>query len=422
MDILLKRAKIIAPGDKNHLQTKDILISKGKIEKIANSVSAPKAKIIESKNLHVSIGWMDIGTHVGEPGLEHRETIESAAHAAAVGGYTDIAVMPTVHPVTHSKSEVSYIENNQPSNGVKIHSIAAVSKNAKGEDLTEMIDMSKAGAIAFGDGLKSIEDSGMMMRALQYAKSVDKPIINYSLDKSLAHDGQMHEGDISVSLGMQGIPSLAEQVAVQRDLYLTKYTDSQLVLHCISTSESCDLIRKAIQEKINVSATVAYLNLVHTDEDLKSFNSNLKVKPPLRSNVDRKALIKGLRNGTIQSIVSNHVPLEEEQKKLEFSYAGFGATGLETCFAVLNTFLAKDLAVEDLVAAFTLGPRRQLKIEMPELKSGVAARLTVFDPDLQWTYDRKSKKSISSNNHYLSEELKGKVIATIIGNKSTIRL
>ncbi len=422
MDILLKRAKIIASGDKNHLQTKDILISKGKIEKIANNVSAPKAKVIESANLHVSIGWMDIGTHIGEPGLEHRETIESAARAAAVGGYTDIAVMPTVNPVTHSKSEVSYIANNQPSNGVRIHSIAAVSKNAKGEDLTEMIDMSRAGAVAFGDGLKSIEDSGMMMRALQYAKAVQKPIINYSLDKSLAHDGQMHEGDVSVSLGMQGIPSLAEQVAVQRDLYLTKYTDSELVMHCISTSESCDLVKKAIKDKINVSATVAYLNLIHTDEDLRTFNSNLKVRPPLRSNDDRKSLIKGLRNGSIQSIVSNHVPLEEEQKKLEFSYAGFGAIGLETCFAAINTYLSHDLSLEDIVNALTIGPRRQLKTEIPEIKSGAEVCLTVFDPSIRWSYESRSKKSISANNNYLASELKGKVLATISGSKSTINL
>ena len=417
MDILLKRATIISPGDKNHLQTKDILVSKGKIEKIANTISAPKAKIIESENLHVSMGWMDIGTHIGEPGLEHRETSDSAAGAAAAGGYTDIAVMPTVDPVTHSKSEVSYIANNQPSNGVRIHSIGAVSRDAKGEDLTEMIDMSRAGAIAFGDGLKSIKDSGMMMRALQYAKAVNKPVINYSLDKSLAHDGQMHEGNVSVSLGMQGIPSLAEQVAVQRDLYLAKYTESELILHCISSSESCDLIKKAIKDNIKVSATVSYLNLIHTDEDLRSFNSNLKVKPPLRSNIDKKALIKSVRKGNIRTIVSNHVPLEEEQKKLEFSYAGFGATGLETCFAAINTHLSEDLSLEQIILALTVGPRTQMKVDLPIIKSGETVCLTVFDPSISWTYDNKTKKSISSNSNFLSTSLKGKVLATIIGSK-----
>lgn len=417
MDILLKRATIIAPGDKNHLKTKDILIVKGKINKIANTITATKVKVIESDNLHVSIGWMDIGTHIGEPGFEHRETIDSAARAAAAGGYTDIAVMPTVDPVTHSKSEVSYIANNQPNNGVRIHSIGAVSKYAMGEDLTEMIDMSRAGAIAFGDGLRSIKDSGMMMRALQYAKAVNKPIINYSLDKSLAHDGQMHEGNVSVSLGMQGIPSLAEQVAVQRDLYLTKYTDSELVLHCISTGESCDLIKKAIKDKINVSATVSYLNLIHTDEDVRSFNSNLKVKPPLRSAEDRKSLVKSVRKGSIATIVSNHVPLEEEQKKLEFSYAGFGATGLETCFAAVNTYLAQDLTLEQIISALTVGPRSQMKAALPSLKSGETACLTVFDPSISWTYESKTKMSISANNNYLSTPLTGKVLATIIGSK-----
>ncbi|MEJ6807641.1 MAG: dihydroorotase [Saprospiraceae bacterium] len=417
MDILLKRATIIAPGDKNHLQTKDILVSKGKIEKIANNISAPKVKVIESDNLHVSIGWMDIGTHIGEPGLEHRETIDSAARAAAAGGYTDIAIMPIVYPVTHSKSEVSYIVNNQPNNGVRIHSIGAVSKDAKGEDLTEMIDMSRAGAIAFGDGLKSIKDSGMMMRALQYAKAVNKPIINYSIDKSLVHDGQMHEGDVSVSLGMQGIPSLAEHVAIQRDISLAEYTESELVLHCVSTEEGCDLIKKAIKDDINISATVSYVNLIHIDQDLKSFNSNLKVKPPIRSNRDRKALINSVRKGSIQTIVSNHVPLEEEQKKLEFSYAGFGATGLETCFAAVNTHLSEDIPLEQIISALTLGPRIQMKTYLPAIKSGEVACLTVFDPSISWTYESKTKKSISANNKYLSTSLTGKVLATIIGSK-----
>ena len=417
MDILIKRATIIAPGHKNHMQSKDILISKGKIEKIANTVSAPKAKLIESYDLHISIGWMDIGTHVGEPGLEHRETLASVAKAAAAGGYTDIAVMPTVNPVTHSRTEVSYIANNQPSNGLKIHSIGAVSKDVKGEDLTEMIDMSKAGVVAFGDGLRTIKDSGMMMRALQYAKAVKKPIINYSIDKSLAHDGQIHESNVSVSMGMQGIPSLAEQVAVQRDLYLAKYTESELVLHCISTSESCDLLKKAIKDKTNASGTVSYLNLIHTDEDLRGFDSNLKVKPPLRSKDDRQALLKSVRKGNIQSIVSNHVPLEEEQKKLEFSYAGFGATGLETCFAAVNTYLAEELSLEHAIAALTVGPRKQLGFEVPMIESGAAACLTVFDPTIKWSYASKSKKSLSANNPYLGKELQGKVVATIAGSK-----
>lgn len=420
MDILLKRATIISIGDKNHLQTKDILISKGKIEKIANNISAPKAKVISSDNLHVSIGWTDIGTHIGEPGLEQRETIASVSRAAAAGGYTDIAVMPTVKPVTHSRTEVSYIANNQPSNGVKIHSIGAVSKDTLGEDLTEMIDMSHAGVIAFGDGLRTVKDSGMMMRALQYAKAVKKPIINYSIDKSLAHDGQIHESNVSVSLGMQGIPSLAEQVAVQRDLYLAKYTESDLILHCMSTSISCDLLKKTANEGVQVSGTVSYLNLIHIDEDLRNFDANLKVKPPLRSNEDRKALVKSINKGTISSIVSNHVPLEEEQKKLEFSYAGFGATGLETCFAAVNTFLASEIKLEQVIESLSNGPREQLNLPIPSIKTGELACLTIFDPSISWRYESKSKKSLSANNPYLSKELKGKAIGTVIGSKLNI--
>ncbi|MEJ6613138.1 MAG: hypothetical protein QNL46_00270, partial [Saprospiraceae bacterium] len=195
------------------------------------------------------------------------------------------------------------------------------------------------------------------------------------------------------------------------------YTESELVLHCVSTEEGCDLIKKAIKDDINISATVSYVNLIHIDQDLRSFNSNLKVKPPIRSKSDRKALINSVKKGSIQTIVSNHVPLEEEQKKLEFSYAGFGATGLETCFAVVNTHLSEDLSLEQIISALSVGPRIQLKTDLPIIKSGEIACLTVFDPSINWTYESKTKKSISANNNYLSTSLTGKVLATIIGSK-----
>lgn len=420
MDILIKKAKIIAPGDKNHGKVRDILITKGVIEKIATSITSTKAKIVESKNLHVSVGWMDIGTHIGEPGLEHRETIASASRAAARGGYTDIVVMPTVDPVVDSMSQVSYIQNKQPSNGTRIHVIGAVSKSAKGEDLTEMIDMAASGAIAFGDGLRSIQDSGMMMRALMYSKAVNMPVINYSIDKSLAHEGQIHEGEVSVSLGMQGVPALAEHTAIQRDIHLTKYAESNLILHCISSKDSIDMIKSAKANEANISATVPYLNLLHTDEDLVNFDANLKVKPPIRSKSDQKALIKGIRKQSIAAIVTNHVPLEQEQKKLEFSYAGFGAIGLETCFAAVHSELTDDLELDHIISALTTGPREILQLHVPHIQSGASACLTLFDPSVEWTYESKTSQSLSANSPYEGKVFTGKVIATVIGNKLNI--
>lgn len=417
MDILIKNATIVHPGDRLHLLKKDILISKGRIQSIANSISAPKAKKIESNDLHVSIGWMDIGTHIGEPGLEHRETIESASRAAASGGYTDIVVMPTVDPITESKSQVSYLHHQQPANGVKMHTIGAVSKGAHGEDLTEMIDMARSGAVAFGDGMRSIQDSGMMMRALQYAKAVDKPIINHALDKALAHDGHLHEGSISVSLGIQGVPALAEHTAVMRDIHLTEYTDSKLILHCISSEQSAKMVKKAQSDQIKVQATVSYMNLLHTEEDLKDFDSNLKVKPPLRSAQDRKGLIKNLKKGTIQAIVSNHVPLEEEKKKLEFSYASYGAIGLETAYAAMNTALKDKLDITHIIKALSIGPRTLLDMDIPKIKVDQEACLTLFDPTVEWSYIASKRKSTSSNSPYLGQAFIGKVIATISGSK-----
>lgn len=420
MDILIKKAKIVAPHSKQHDKVRDILISKGKIDKIAASISAPKAKKIESKNLHVSIGWMDIGAHVGEPGYEHRETLQSLSDAAALGGYTDVAVMPNVKPIVQNKSQISYLLHNQPANGVKLHPIGSVSQDIIGEDLTEMMDMDAAGAIAFSDGLHPIEDSGMMKRALQYSKACKSTIINHPQDKSLTEDGQIHEGSVSVSLGMVGVPAIAEHVAVYRDLQLLNYTSSQLLLHCISSGESIQLIQDAQKKGEPVFASVSYLNLLHTDEDMSSFDSNLKVNPPLRSSVDKNALIKAVKNKSAAVIVSNHVPLEEEEKKLEFSYAAAGATGLETCFAALNTNSNKSLTLESIIAGLTSGPREALGLDLPEIKSGAEACLTLFDPDMEWEYSTNNKKSISANNPYLNKPLKGKAIAIIHGKSSTI--
>lgn len=420
MEILIKKAKIVAPGDKNHLKIRDILISKGKIANIGSSISAPKAKIIESKDLHVSVGWMDIGTHIGEPGLEHRGTIATASRAAANGGFTDLVVMPIVLPVTDSKSQISYIQNNQPTNGTRIHAIGAVSKGAKGDDLTEMMDMAAAGAVAFGDGLRSIQDSGMMIRALQYVKATGRPIINCALDKSIAHEGLVHEGAVSVAMGIQGIPSIAEHTAVLRDSYLAKYTDSQLIVHCISTKESCQMIADAKQNEVQIFSTVPYLNLIHTDDEVKNFDANLKVKPPLRSSADRKALIKGLKSGAITAIVSNHVPLEEELKKLEFSYAAFGAIGLETLFAALHSHINKELDLDTLISALTTGPRAMLTLDQPEIKVDEQACLTLFDPTIEWTYTQSNSKCISTNSPYFNQSFTGKVIGTVIGSQVNI--
>ncbi len=411
--LLIKNAILLDPQSKHHQKKRDILIEKGLIKKIRATISENKAHLLDAGGAFVSPGWLDIGAHTGDPGFEQREDLRSIGRAAVAGGYTGLACLPNTHPVIHSKSEVQYIKNNTLDGLVDFFPIGAVSRDCVGRDITEMFDMHRAGAVAFSDGQCSIQDNGLMMRALQYVKAFGGLIMNQPFDRSIAGAGQMHEGVVSVSLGMKAIPAMAEELMVQRDLQLLEYTNSRLHLANLSSAGSLPLVQKAKAAGQQVTASVAALNLAFVDEHLKEFDANYKVLPPLRATADGKALRRAVKSGLIDIISSNHTPLEPERKDLEFSHAEFGAIGLETTFALCNTVLADLLEPDQLSYILAFRSRQVLGLDVPSLEEGQPANLTIFDANREWQFGREHIYSRSANTPLMGYPFKGKVLGVV---------
>lgn len=417
MFLRLRQATIIDPSSPFHGQQKDILIKDGFITAIDDHIAAADAQLIQCEGLHVSPGWVDIGMQIGDPGFEHREDIDSATQAAARGGYTAIAPFPNTNPVMDTKAALNYWRNHSRDNLVDLLPIGAITTSCNGKDITEMIDMDRAGAIAFSDGQYSTQDNGMMMRALQYVCAFDGIVLNRPYDHSLAGGGHIHEGLTSTMLGMKGISHLAEDMMVVRDINLAAYTNSKVHIHGISTEESVNLIRRAKADGIQVSCSLTPLNLVYQDDALLQFNTNLKVLPPLREQSDTAALIQGLKDGTIDMVISNHVPLESERKKLEFAYADFGAIGLETTFALLNTHFS-DLGLSQIVDLLSTAVRQCFELEPAYIAEKAKANLTCFVPTHEWILTEKDLGSKSVNTPLLGKTLQGKVLGIINNGQS----
>jgi dihydroorotase len=409
---LLKKARIIQGNTESRAQ--DILIRDGVIEAIGEHLMPPpETKIWESPNLCVSPGWLDVGVYAADPGYEHREELRTAAEAAAAGGFTAMACFPNTDPALHTKSEILYVKNKAAELPVHCYPIGAISQGCEGKDLAELFDMHAAGAVAFSDGKRSVQDAGLLLRALQYAKAFNGLVINVPHHKTIAAGGQMHEGLMSTSLGLKGLPVLAETLMVQRDLSLLEYAEGRLHIHLISTAKSVELIRTAKKAGLPVTCSVAVVNLCFTDEKLADFDSNWKIVPPLRSHKDTAALLEGLADGTIDFICTNHTPWHEEAKNLEFPYADFGMIGLETAFSLSQTFLAKHLSLQDWVEKISLAPRRVLGLPIPKIAEGERAELTVFDPELEWVLGEKDIRSKSKNTPFVGQTFTGKVLGVI---------
>lgn len=390
----------------------DILISNGIITDIAVNIEPPAgADVWDTGGALASPGWFDTGVQVCDPGHEHREDIQSALNAAAAGGFTGIACFANTTPAIHSKSEVLYVRNRAQScnSPVDLYPVGALSQNCDGKDLAELIDMHHAGAVAFADGYRAVQDAGLLLRALQYARAFDGLIMNRPNHKTVAAGGQIHEGIMSTSLGLKGIPALAEELMVQRDLSLLEYTGGRLHLHLISTAKSVEMIRNAKARGLSVTCSAAAVNLCFSDEMMAEFDSNWKVMPPLRSSPDVEALQSAVADGTIDFICSNHTPWHEEAKNLEFPYAEFGMSGLETAFSLCLTH--SDLPVELLIRKFALAPRSVLGLPLPAVKKGEKANLTVFNPEAIWKYT--NPESRSANSPFIGKELKGRVLGVV---------
>ncbi len=417
MQILIKDTFIIDSLSGNNLKKQSILIEDGIITEISAKIDIKAEQVINASNMYTSPGWLDIGTQIGEPGFEHREDIMSVTKAAASGGYTAIAPFPNTKPVIQSKADISFLKERSDNKVTAIYPIGALSLDCAGKEMTELYDMFTAGAVAFSDGPKSLQDSGLMKRSLEYVQAFNGLIMHQASDGSLADGGQIHEGEVSTSLGMKGIPSLAEELLIERDLRLLEYTGGKLHFANISTARSVDLVRKAKREGLNVTASVAIMNLCYDDSYLSDFDTNYKVLPPLRSKSDKKALIKGVKDGTIDCINSNHVPLEADVKELEFPYAKFGAIQLETAYSSLMSLTELEVSPVLVFEKLCLKPREILGINLPKIAKGERAEITIFDPEKEWLYEERNIVSKSRNSPLIAHKLKAKVKATVRGSR-----
>ncbi len=417
MNILLKSAKIVCPENKAlHLKKRDILIKKGIIEQIAVSIDAPSGtKLLDYKNLHVSLGWFDSGVSFGEPGFEERETISNGLYVASKSGFTDIVLNPNTRPVPDTSSDIVFLKDRAKGNSTSLHPLGSLTSNSEGKDLAELFDMSNAGAVAFYDFKKQIANPNLLKVALLYAQNFGGLVMSFPQDGHIKGKGIVHEGEISTALGLKGVPALAEELQIARDLFILEYTGGKLHIPTLSTADSVKLVANAKKRGLDVSCSVAIHNLIYTDENLREFDSNFKVSPPLRERPDCKALIKGLKDGTIDFVTTDHTPLDIEEKRVEFDNAGFGTIGMESAFGTLNQLLG----LEDTIALLTKGHER-FGLNPVKIREGELACLSLFNPDLESVFDQDDILSTSQNSMFMGATLKGKVYGVINNNQITI--
>jgi dihydroorotase len=409
MDIVLKGATIIDPSSPFHQQTTDVFIQNGFLVE-TGIITQDVDKTITIEGLHVCVGFVDIFSHFCDPGFENRETLETGALAAAYGGYTDVFVLPNTAPVNHHKSGVEYLIQKGRVVPVTIHPIAAITKNAEGKELAEMYDMHESGAVAFSDGINPLQSSGVMLKALQYLKAINKTVIQLPDDQSISSHGLMNEGIISTRLGLQGKAALAEEMMIARDIELAKYTAGKIHITGVSTAKGIDLIKKAKQEGIEVSCSVTPYHLFFTDEDLALYDTNLKVSPPLRTKEDVESLRQAMANGIIDCIASHHLPQHYDQKVVEFEYAKNGMIGLETCFAAVRTAMPQ-LSLEQLINLFSTSPRKLFGLPQQTIQLNKQASFSLFLPNEEWTPNNFYSKS--KNSAFAGKPLTGKPLGII---------
>ncbi|BAU54124.1 dihydroorotase [Mucilaginibacter gotjawali] len=414
MNLLIKSATIIDPNSPFNQKIADVLIEKGIITQIAPEIETD-TEIFEAEGKYISPGFFDLNCNIGEPGLETKEDLYTGTEAAAAGGFTGIALMPNTVPPVHSKSEIEYILNRSKKNLVDVYPLGAISHKREGKDLAEMYDMYLSGAKAFSDGNRPVQDAGLMERALLYAQGFDALIFSYPEDTAIAGKAKVNEGEVSTLLGMKGIPSLAEELMIARDLYLAEYTVSRIHFSTVSTTRSVELIREAKRRGLEVTCDVAAHHLVLTDEALLGFDSQYKVKPPLRTRDDVDALIAGLKDGTIDAIVSQHTPHEVEFKNVELEVAEFGSIGLQTA---LPLALKAGLDISLIVEKMAVNPRKILNVDIPIIAVGKEANFVLFDADEVWEYNKKNNRSRSYNSPFIGHNLIGKVLLTCNNNQS----
>ncbi len=419
MKIVLRKVRIINP-DQNLDEINDILIENGKIVKIGNlsNEDFSSSEIFDFEGKICVPGLFDMHVHLREPGREDTETIQTGSNAAAVGGFTGIACMPNTKPAIDSAEVVNFIKKKSEKHLVDVYPIGAVSKERKGEHLAPIAELVTTGAVGFSDDGVAVKTASLLRNALEYLKMYDLPIIEHCEDESMA-GGAMNEGNVSTLLGLPSIPTVAEDLTVMRDIAVAEYVGGKVHIAHISSKKAVQLVREAKEKGIKVTAEVTPHHFTLTDESLINYDSNYKMNPPLRSEEDVKAVIEGLKDGTIDCIASDHAPHSVEEKEAEFIYAPNGILGLETQLGLaLSELVHKNhIAINQLIEKLSINPRKILNLPVPQIKVGEIANLTIFDPDEIWTVDIKKFKSKSKNSPFDKRLMTGKSIAVINNSK-----
>ncbi len=418
MSTLIKSATIIDNSSQFHLQKKDILIERGVIQKIENNIKPTTNDVVISlENLHVSCGWFDTSVSFGEPGFEERETIENGLATAAKSGFTAVAVNPNTNPIIDNKSAIEFLINKASKKATNLFPIGALTHQSRGMQMAELYDMQQSGAIAFGDYNAAIANDNLLKIALLYAQNFDGLVLSFPKNNAIAGDGVANEGINSTKLGLKGIPALAEHLQIARDLFLLEYTGGKLHIPTISTKKSVALIKEAKKKGLDVTCSVSVHHLLLTDDELIDFDGNKKVNPPLRTKEDTKALQKGVKDGIIDMITSDHNPIDIEHKKVAFSDAKDGTIGLESAFGALHTVL--DLAT--IINCFTVHPKKRFGIKNYAIAIGEKADITLFNPNTTSTFTNKQILSTSKNSIFIDKKLKGKVYGIFANNQLIIK-
>jgi dihydroorotase len=415
LKILIQSAKILCPNSSFHQKKKNVLINNGRVAEIGDKNFAAD-KVIDAEGMFLSTGWFDLGAFVGDPGLEQKEDLHSLARTAQAGGFTEVAVLPNTQPAIQSKNEASFISRNNDSRLVQIYPMAAVTRNCKGEELTEMIDLHEAGAVAFTDGLHGLWHTDIFLKALQYLQKFQGVLVDHPEDIWLNRFGQMHEGINSTILGLKGMPRIAEEVAIARNIELLAYAGGKLHLSRLSTAKAIDQVRAAKKKGFQVTCDVTSYQPLLDDSVLSDFDTNYKVNPPLREKQDNDAMLKGLKDGTIDILCSGHLPHDDESKMLEFDMAEFGIINMQT-FASQLSSLSNSIGWDELILKVTDNPRKLLGMEMPTIEVDAKANLTLFDPAREWTFTPEENFSRSRNSPWLGKKLKGKALGGVNNNR-----
>jgi len=414
--ILIKGARVIDPASKLDGR-RDILIKDRRIARIEKSVANRKARVINARDLIVAPGLIDLHCHLRDPGRPDEETIETGSQAAVAGGFTSICCMPNTEPAIDNDGIVNYIYKEATRVGLcDVFPIGAITKERAGQELTEFGELLKAGAKGFSDDGDTVADNNVFRHALEYSRIFDVPIFEHPIDKSLAQDGLMNEGLVSTRLGLSGSPAIAEELIVARDLMLAKFTGARLHLCHISTEGAVELIRKAKKEGVRVTCETCPHYFYFNDEVLESFDANYKVNPPIRSESDRAAIIRGLKDGTIDCIATDHAPHCQAEKELEFASAPYGMIGFETAVSLIVMELINEQKMSwlDVARKLTVNPAKIIGVNKGFIDIGAVANITMIGPDKKWRVIEDKIKSRSKNTPLLGRELKGRVKSVIL--------